>query len=75
MNPNTKRALVRAFRTFIQAFIGAYLAIVTTSDPGTFAGLADTTALEAGAVAGFIAVLSFTQNFVEGKRNVRYERG
>lgn len=73
MNPAVKSALVRAGRTFAQAFLGTYIALIVTAD--SFAGLWDRTALEAGGVAGVIALLSFGQNLLEGRRDVSYDRG
>jgi hypothetical protein len=76
MNPVIKSALVRAVRTFVQAFLGTYTALLLIGEPvSTFAALLDRRALEAGAVAGVIALLSFVQNTIEGHRDVTYDRG
>ncbi len=73
LSTKTKQALVRAFRTFLQAFIGTYLATFTASPD--VRGLVDPTLVGVSVVAGVIAVLSFVQNYLEGKRDVHYDRG
>lgn len=76
MNPVVKSALVRSLRTFVQAFLGTYLALIVTGEKVmSFAALLDETALEAATVAGVIALLSFFQNAIEGHRDVTYSRG
>ena len=67
-----KDALIRAGRTFLQAFIGTYIALATASG---FEELLTLRALEAAGVAGLIAALSFAQNAVEGRKGVTYGRG
>lgn len=58
--------LVRAARTFIQAFIAVLLASNLTS----VGGFADPTVLDQAATAGLIAVLSFVQNLLEDASGV-----
>ena len=54
-------AVIRAARTFLQTFLGVYLAGITNS----FDGLADIGLFEAAVSAGIVAVLSFLQNALE----------
>ena len=69
-----KDAAIRAVRTFVQTFIGVYLA-------GLIAGpqlgdLADIGLLSSAAAAGVVSVLSFVQNWLEaGIVHVDYNRG
>lgn len=66
-------ALIRAGRTFLQTFIGIYLAGLVSSD--TFEGLADLGLLEAAASGAIVAVISFVQNLLEDTASVDYNKG
>lgn len=66
-----KDALIRAARTFAQAFIATYLAAGLTE----FDDVANVSTLELAAVAGLAAVLSFLQNWLESQTSVTYNRG
>lgn len=62
---DTLRApVVRAVRTGVQAFLGVYIA--GTLGAGTFAEIADRGVLEAAAVAGILAAVTFIWNVLEG---------
>jgi len=63
-------ALIRAVRTFIQTFLGVLLPGLAGAT--TFEQLTATTALEAAAVAGIIAVL---WNLAEELGGASYQRG
>lgn len=56
-------AAIRAARTFLQTAIGVYLAGLVVSP--TLIDLGDTALLSSAAAAGFVAVLSFVQNWLE----------
>ena len=56
-----KPALIRAGRTFAQAF----LAVVLAAEVGDLRGFADLTLLDQAATAGLVAVLSFVHNALE----------
>lgn len=62
-------AVVRGLRTFLQAFLGVFLAISTSGMVG-LDSIPDIDVLKraamAAAWAGIIAVISFTQNALEG---------
>lgn len=67
-------AAIRAARTFAQTFIGVYLAGLVVG-PG-LADLADITLISSAAAAGFVAVLSFAQNWLEQLgEGVEFNRG
>ncbi len=63
MGVSLKDAAIRAVRTFVQAFLGVYLAGVGVS-PG-LSDLGNLTVLDAAAAAGIVAVLTFVVNAVE----------
>jgi len=62
-------ALIRGIRTFLQAFLGVFLAISTSGMIGPDS-LPDADVLKratmAAAWAGVVAVISFAQNAIEG---------
>lgn len=60
-----KEASVRAVRTFVQAFLGAYLSGVVSSELDGIRALASVGAIEAAFVAGFIAAVTFVYNLLE----------
>ena len=66
-------ALIRAGRTFLQTFIGVYLAGLVS--PDTFEGLTDLGLLESAAAAGIVSVISFVQNLLEDSAAVHYNKG
>lgn len=68
-------ALIRAGRTFLQTFIGVYLAGLVASANTTLADLANLSLLDTALAAGVVAVLTFVQNFLEMSRSVDYNRG
>jgi hypothetical protein len=69
-------ALIRAGRTFLQTFIGVYLAgVLASTDPNTFEALADLGLIEAATAAGIVAVISFVQNLLEDSASVDYNKG
>lgn len=61
-----KEVARRAIRTFVQAFLGVYLAGVAGAEVGVKA-LADVGTLDAAFGAGVIAVLTFAHNLAEEK--------
>lgn len=58
--------LVRAVRTFVQAFLAVFLA----SDVVSLSGFTDVALLDQAATAGIVAVLSLVQNLVEDTSGV-----
>lgn len=60
-----KEASIRAVRTFAQAFLGAYLAGVVSSELDGIRALTSIGVLEAAFVAGFIAAVTFVHNLLE----------
>ena len=66
-------ALIRAVRTFFQAAIPVYIAGIAGATD--FAGLGNTTLLQAASIAGVIAALSFVMNVLEGLTNEPLPRG
>ena len=74
-----KDVLIRAARTFAQAFIGTVLTMGILNGVATDGVLpgwaAWQTLLVSAAAAGVIAVLSFAQNWLEHTGDVPYDRG
>lgn len=69
-----KNALIRAIRTFFQTAIGVYLAGLVAAP--ALPDLADIDLLSSAAAAGFVAVLSFAQNWLEETADsLSYNRG
>jgi len=68
-----KNALIRAVRTFFQTAIGVYLAGLVAAP--ALPDLADIGLLSSAAAAGFVAVLSFAQNWLEETADLSYNRG
>jgi len=66
-------ALIRAVRTFVQTFIGLYLAGLVASP--TLVDLANPQLLGVAAAGGIVALLSFVQNVVEEIGPFTYRRG
>lgn len=66
-------AFIRAIRTFFQAAIPVYIAGIAGATD--FAGLGNTTLLQAASIAGVIAALSFVMNILEGVANDPIPRG
>ena len=65
-------ALVRAGRTFLQTFIGVYLAgVLASTDPNTFGALTDLGLLESAAAAAIVAVLALVQNLLEDNTSIQ----
>lgn len=70
-----KAAAIRAARTFLQTFIGVYLAGLG-GQALDLSGLADLTLISSAAAAGVVAVLSFVHNWLETLgEGVDYNRG
>ena len=68
--------LSAAGRTFLQTFIGVYLAgVLASTDPNTFGALTDLGLLESAAAASIVAVLSFVQNLLEDSAEVGLRQG
>ena len=59
-----KRASIRAARSFVQVFLGVWLAGAVATQT-TMASLVDVTLLDQAAAAGIVAALSFVQNALE----------
>jgi hypothetical protein len=70
---NIINAFIRAVRTFFQAAIPVYIAGVAGSTD--FAGLGNTSLLQAASIAGVIAALSFVMNVLEGVTNDPLPKG
>lgn len=70
-----RNAAVRALRTFVQTFIGVFLAGLIAGSVTTLGDLANLTLLDQAAAAGIVAVLTFVQNWLEESREVAYDRG
>lgn len=70
-----KQAGIRAVRTFVQTFIGVYLAGLLASSVTVLQDFGDVTLLNQAAAAGLVAVLSFVQNTLEDWQSVSYDRG
>lgn len=68
-----KHALIRAGRTCAQAALVVYGAGIATAS--SLSDFVDRSLLEASAVAGGIALVSFATNLVEGGVGVKYDRG
>jgi hypothetical protein len=76
MNENLKNAYIRAARTFVQTFIGVFLAgLLAQGGVAVLGDLADLTLLNQAAAASVVAVLSLVQNLLEGGTSVHYDRG
>lgn len=73
MSPILKSAAVRAIRTFIQAFLGVFLAGIAGAT--TLGALTQRNLLEVAAVAGIVAVLSLAQNVLEQTTKAPIPRG
>ena len=67
-----KNALIRAVRTFVQAFVGIILA---TWGGGSLVTLVDVTLLDKAAAAGVIAVLALLMNMLESATNDPLPKG
>ncbi len=66
-------ALIRAVRTFFQAFVPIYVAgLVSATVVGD---LTDLELIQQAGIAGVIAVLSFVQNLLEESAGWTYRRG
>ena len=65
-----KDVLIRAARTFVQTFLGVYLA----GQFNVVADFANVDLLSSAAAGGIVAVLAFIQNWLE-TTNVDYNRG
>ena len=66
-----RSALIRALRTFAQAFMGVYMA-GSFSSSSTLPSFVDLGLLEAATAAGLVATLTFVQNWLESGK---YDRG
>lgn len=66
-------ALIRALRSFAQAFIGVYAVGVFAA--GDLGDLADQKLITAATLAGIVALVSFVQNALENWKDVSYPRG
>lgn len=64
-----REAVYRAIRTFLQAWIGVFLAMTVSGDAVPDAGLLRRAAI-AAAWAGVVALLSWLQNFLEEQGTV-----
>lgn len=60
-----KEAAKRAARTFVQTFLGVYLAGLIGEAGDTLAGVADLAVLEKALAAGIVAVVTFVHNMLE----------
>jgi hypothetical protein len=60
---NWKNALIRAARTFVQTFLGVWLAGVVAGP--NFSDLVDIGLLETAAAAGIVSVVALVQNYLE----------
>lgn len=63
---SVKDPLVRAVRTFVQAFVAVLLA----SNVGSLGGFVDPSLLDQAATAGLVGVLSLIQNLIEDSSGV-----
>lgn len=68
-----KRAAIRAGRTFVQVFLGVYLAGVANVD--SLVGLGDVDVLNSAVTAAIVATLTLLQNMIEEAGDVGYDRG
>jgi len=62
-----KFALVRAARTFAQAFLGVYMAGLMASE-STLSSFVEVGLLDSATAAGLVASLTFAQNVIEEMR-------
>lgn len=70
-----KDPAIRALRTFLQTFLGVYLAGILGAEVTVLNDFADVGLLNSAAAAGIVATLTLIQNFLEESRTVSYERG
>lgn len=75
VNPYIKSALIRAGRTFVQTFLGVYVAGLLAMSTATLSDFANLSLLDQAAAAGIVSVLALVQNLLEGRASAGYDRG